>query len=132
MHAYHSGKTSPFEKIYFGNYGQVMGVGVDSSDNVWVVSDYGPPYLVFEIPAGTTQINDAGLQDLNLPIGIAFGKHDEMYVSNLESSTVNVSTARRRRIERRSSVSLSAKLGRCQGGKILRRQPRAQTSRARR
>lgn len=88
--AYHSGQTSPYETIYFGYSGQVMGLGTDSNDNVWVVSDYGPPYHVFEIPAGTTQIDDAGLQNLNLPIGIAFGQHDEMYVSNLESSTVNV------------------------------------------
>lgn len=88
--AYHKGATSPYETIQFGNYGAVMGVGVDGKDNVWVVSDYGPPYLVFEIPAGTTQIDDANLQDLDVPIGIAFGRHDEMYVSNLESSTVNV------------------------------------------
>jgi hypothetical protein len=80
--AYHSGRTSPYETIYFGNSGQVMGLGIDSHDNVWVVSDYGPPYHVFEIPAGTTQIDDAGLQNLNLPIGIAFGQHDQMYVSN--------------------------------------------------
>lgn len=88
--AYHRGQTTPYETLSFGNYGQVMGVGIDSKDNVWVVSDYGPPYIVFEIPAGTTQINNAGLQDLNLPLGIAFGQHDEMYVSNLESSTINV------------------------------------------
>lgn len=88
--AYHQGQTSPYETISFYAYGQVMGVGVDGKDDVWVVSDYGPPYLVFEIPAGTTQINNANLQDLNLPIGIAFGKRDQMFVSNLESSTINV------------------------------------------
>jgi hypothetical protein len=88
--AYHQGALVPYETIAFGDYGQVMGVGVDGNDNVWVVSDYGPPYLVFEIPAGTTQVNNANLQDLDLPLGIAFGQHDEMYVSNLESSTVNV------------------------------------------
>jgi hypothetical protein len=88
--AYHSGENSPYETIPFGSYGVVMGVGVDAKDNVWVVSDYGPPYVVFEIPAGTTQVKNAGLQDLNLPLGIAFGKNDQMYVSNLESSTVNV------------------------------------------
>lgn len=88
--AYHKGKTSPYEAISFNSYGVVMGVAVDADDNVWVVSDYGPPYSVFEIPAGTTQVNNANLQDLNLPIGISFGKKDEMYVTNLESSTVNV------------------------------------------
>jgi len=88
--AYHKGQTSPYEAIDFGTYGTVMGVAVDAKDNVWVVSDYGPPYLVFEIPAGTTQVNNANLQDLDVPIGIAFGQDDEMYVSNLESSTVNV------------------------------------------
>lgn len=88
--AYHQGETTPYETINFNYYGTVMGVAVDAKDNVWVVSDYGPPYLVFEIPAGTTQVNSANLQDLNLPIGIAFGQKDEMYVSNLESSTVNV------------------------------------------
>jgi hypothetical protein len=67
-----------------------MGVGVDGNDNVWVVSDYGPPYQVFEIPAGTTQVKYANLGKLDVPIGIAFGKDDEMYVSNLESSTINV------------------------------------------
>jgi hypothetical protein len=87
---YHKGQTSPYETINFGSYGTVMGVAVDAKDNVWVVSDYGPPYLVFEIPAGTTQVNNANLQDLDVPIGIAFGQNDEMYVSNLESSTVNV------------------------------------------
>jgi hypothetical protein len=88
--AYHQGQTSPYETISFSTYGQAMGLGVDAQDNVWVVSDYGPPYLVFEIPAGTTHVNSANLQGLNLPIGIAFGLHDEMFVSNLESSTVNV------------------------------------------
>jgi hypothetical protein len=88
--AYHKGQTSPYETINFGTYGTVMGVAVDAKDNVWVVSDYGPPYLVFEIPAGTTQVNNANIQDLDVPIGIAFGQNDEMYVSNLESSTVNV------------------------------------------
>lgn len=88
--AYHSGQTTPYETIEFDTYGAVMGVGVDAKDNVWVVSDYGPPYLVFEIPAGTTQVNNTNLQDLNLPIGIAFGQNDEMFVSNLESDTVNV------------------------------------------
>jgi hypothetical protein len=88
--AYHEGQTSPYETIPFDTYGVVMGVAVDAKDNVWVVSDYGPPYVVFEIPAGTTQVKNAGLQDLNLPIGIAFGKNDEMFVSNLEISTVNV------------------------------------------
>lgn len=88
--AYHQGQNTPYETIGFITYGQVMGVGVDGKDNVWVVSDYGPPYLVFEIPAGTTQVNNANLQDLDLPIGIAFGQNDEMYVSNLESSTINV------------------------------------------
>jgi hypothetical protein len=88
--AYHKGQTSPYETISFDTYGTVMGVGVDAKDNVWVVSDYGPPYLVFEIPAGTTQVNNANLQDLDVPIGIAFGQNDEIFVSNLESSTVNV------------------------------------------
>ncbi len=88
--AYHKGQTSPYETISFGTYGTVMGVAVDAKDDVWVVSDYGPPYLVFEIPAGTTRVNNANLQDLDVPIGIAFGQNDEMYVSNLESSTVNV------------------------------------------
>jgi hypothetical protein len=88
--AYHHGQITPYETISFITYGQVMGVGIDAQDNVWVVSDYGPPYRVFEVPAGTTQVKDAGLQGLNLPIGIAFGQRDEMYVSNLESSTVNV------------------------------------------
>ncbi len=88
--AYHRGQTSPYETINFGTYGTVMGVAVDAKDNVWVVSDYGPPYLVFEIPAGTTQVKNANLQDLDVPIGIVFGQNDEMYVSNLESSTVNV------------------------------------------
>jgi hypothetical protein len=88
--AYHAGQTTPYETIDFDNYGAVMGVGVDGKDNVWVVSDYGPPYDVFEIPAGTTRVENANLQDLNVPIGIAFGENDETYVSNLESSVVNV------------------------------------------
>lgn len=88
--AYHKGGTTPYETILFDTYGQVMGVGVDAKDNVWVVSDYGPPYLVFEIPAGTTKVNNTGLQGLNLPLGIAFGKDDETYVSNLEIDTVDV------------------------------------------
>ncbi|HLY02901.1 MAG TPA: hypothetical protein VKR56_10480 [Candidatus Cybelea sp.] len=88
--AYHKGQTSPYETISFDTYGAVMGVAVDAKDNIWVVSDYGPPYLVFEVPSGTTQVNDAKLQDLDVPIGIAFGQNDEMYVSNLESSVVNV------------------------------------------
>lgn len=83
--AYAKGSTTPYATIDFGAHGQPLGVGVDGKDNVWVVCG-----SVFEIPAGTTTVQDAGLTGLNGPIGISFGRKDVMYVSNFTGSNVQV------------------------------------------
>ncbi len=83
--AYAKGATTPYATIDFGAYGQPVGVGVDGNDNFWVVCG-----AVFEIPAGTTTVQDAGLTGLNGPIGIAFGRKNVMYVSNFSGSNVQV------------------------------------------
>jgi hypothetical protein len=77
--AYKAGATSPFETIDFSRLGQPVGVGVDGKNNIWVACD--SSNSVFEIPAGTSTPKNAGLADLNGPIGIAFGKGDVIYVS---------------------------------------------------
>ncbi|HEX3456521.1 MAG TPA: hypothetical protein VHR97_01070 [Candidatus Baltobacteraceae bacterium] len=77
---YKAGATSPFETINFTSYGQALGLGVDGKDNVWIGSD--TTSAVYEIPAGSTTPQNAGLSGLNGTIGVAFGKKDEMYVSN--------------------------------------------------
>ncbi|HET6275960.1 MAG TPA: hypothetical protein VFE16_08550 [Candidatus Cybelea sp.] len=83
--AYAKGATTPYATIDFSRYGQPVGVGVDGKDNFWVVSG-----TVYEIPAGTTTLQDAELTGLNGPIGISFGQKDVMYVSNFSGSNIQV------------------------------------------
>jgi hypothetical protein len=86
--AYHAGQSAPYETISFSAYGQPVGIGIDANDNVWVACD--TSNKVFEIPAGTTQVQDAQLTSLDGPVGIAFGKDDVMYVSNFAAGAVNI------------------------------------------
>ena len=85
---YKAGATSPFETINFSSYGQALGLGVDGKDNVWIGSD--TTSAVYEIPAGSTTPQNAGLSGLNGTIGVAFGKKDEMYVSNFGGHNAQV------------------------------------------
>jgi hypothetical protein len=86
--AYAAGSTTPYATIDFGPYGQPVGVGIDASDNVFVASD--THNAVFEIPAGSSRVKSANLLGLNGPIGISFGNHDIIYVSNFSNSNVTV------------------------------------------
>jgi streptogramin lyase len=85
---YKDGATSPFETIDFSPYGQALGIGIDSKDNIWIGSD--TTSRVYEIPAGSSTPQNAGLSGLNGTIGVAFGKKNEMYVSNFGSDNVQV------------------------------------------
>jgi hypothetical protein len=86
--AYKAGQTSPYETINFNTEGQAVGLAVDGNDNVWVACD--TTSAVFEIPKGSTSPKNAGLSGLNGPIGISFGKTDQMFVSNFGGSNVQV------------------------------------------
>jgi hypothetical protein len=88
--AYAAGSTSPYETINFYTYGQAVGMAVDASDNLWVACD--TSNAVFEILAGTTTVQNAGLSNLNGPIGVSFGRKDQMFVSNFAGSDVNIYT----------------------------------------
>jgi serine/threonine protein kinase, bacterial len=85
---YKAGATTPFETINFSNLGQALGVGTDGLDNVWVASD--TTNQVYEIPAGSSTPQNAGLSGLNGSINVAFGNSNEMYVSNFGGSNVTV------------------------------------------
>jgi hypothetical protein len=85
---YHAGATSPYETIDFTSYGQPVGLGVDGSDNIWVASDTASS--VFEIPAGTQNVQNAGLTGLNGTIGVSFGKKNVIYASNFGGSNVTI------------------------------------------
>lgn len=86
--AYKAGATSPFETIAFANYGQAVGLGVDGSDNIWVACDSSNG--VFEIPAGSQNVQNSGLTSLNGPIGVSIGKRGVVYVSNFAAADVNI------------------------------------------
>jgi hypothetical protein len=85
--AYHAGQTTPYETISFSAYGQALGMDTDAADNLWVACDTS---TVFEIPAGSTTPQNAGLSGINGPIMITFGKKDTMFVSNFGGSNVQV------------------------------------------
>jgi sugar lactone lactonase YvrE len=81
--AYHAGQTSPFEtipQISFGQYSQPVGLAADASDNIWVTDD--SHSTVFEIPAGSSQPQNAGLTQLKGPTGISFDASGNLYVTN--------------------------------------------------
>lgn len=86
--AYKPGSTSAYETINFANYGQAVGIGVDGKNNVWVACD--TTNSVFEIPAGSSSVQNPGLTDVSGPIGISFGKKDVIYISNISASKVNI------------------------------------------
>lgn len=85
---YKAGSSTPFETINFSSFGQALGVGIDSNDNIWIGSD--TTSAVYEIPAGSTTPKNAGLSGPNGTIGVAFGQNDEMYVSNFAGPNVQV------------------------------------------
>jgi hypothetical protein len=90
MVAYKSGTTSPYETVDFPSGSQVLSLGVDSHGNAWVGSDTNS--TVYEVPAGSTTPQNAGLSGLNGTISVAFGKKDQMFVSNFGGSNVTVYT----------------------------------------
>jgi hypothetical protein len=85
---YKPGASTPFETINFSSYGQGLGLGIDSKDNIWIGSDTNS--RVYEILAGSTTPQNANLTGLNGTIGVAFGQNDEMYVSNFAGPNVTV------------------------------------------
>jgi hypothetical protein len=86
--AYKPGATSPYESISFPANSQALGVGVDGNDNIWIGSDSNN--TVYELPAGSTTLQNANLSGLSGTINVAFGPKDVMYVSNYGGSNVTV------------------------------------------
>ncbi len=87
---YKAGGTSPYETISFSSEGQAVGLGTDGKDNLWAACDTSS--LVFEIPAGSSTPQDAGLSGPEGPINVSFGKGDQMFVSNFGGENVAVYT----------------------------------------
>jgi hypothetical protein len=90
MVGYKTGASSPFETVTFPSGSQVLGLGVDSGNNVWLGSDTNS--TVYEVPAGSTTPEDADLSGLNGTISVAFGQKDQMFVSNFGGHDVTVYT----------------------------------------
>jgi hypothetical protein len=80
------GKTQPFETV--SGLDNPTGVAADSKNNVFVACDANN--TVYEIPAGTSTLENSGLLALVGPIGLAFTKGDTLYVSNFGASNVAV------------------------------------------
>lgn len=85
-----AGATSPYESTDFSSLGQPVGIGTDGKDNLWVACD--TDSLVYEIPAGSSTPQNAGLSGLSGTVGVAFGEKDVMYVSNVSAPDVQVYT----------------------------------------
>lgn len=85
---YHAGQTTPFETINFGAFGQALGMNTDAADNLWIACDN--VNAVYEVPAGSSTPKNTGLTSLNGPIGITFGKKDQIFVGNFGGSNVTV------------------------------------------
>ncbi len=86
--AYASGQTTSYETISFNAYGQAVGIAVDGEDNLWVACDSSNG--VFEIKAGSQGVTNSGITGLSGPIGVSFGKSDDLFVSNFGATTVSV------------------------------------------
>jgi sugar lactone lactonase YvrE len=86
---YKPGSQTPFETIDFTNFGQPVGLNVDSHSNLWVAAVNGPVAggAVYEILAGTSNVQNADLNGIGSPIGIALGQKDVMYVTGLTVSS---------------------------------------------
>jgi hypothetical protein len=67
-------------QISFGQYSQPVGLAADASDNIWVTDD--SHSTVFEIPAGSSEPQNAGLTQLKGPTGISFDASGDLYVTN--------------------------------------------------
>lgn len=83
--AYKPGQTSPYETVSLAQFGQPVGIAVDSHDNVWAAIDTAA--MVVEIPAGSSSAVNAGLSGLEVPVGIAIGENDRIFVSNMAQSS---------------------------------------------
>ncbi len=74
--AYKPGAKSRYERIT--GFSNPSGIAIDSKNNVWVADET----QVDIIPAGAKTFKNAKLQDINSPVGLAFGSGDELYVAN--------------------------------------------------
>jgi hypothetical protein len=84
--AYKPGAKKPYETI--DGFVNPRGIAVDARDNVWVADNSASK--VWEIPAGTKQLKDSGLENINDPNGIAFGPGNILYVSNFGAYNASV------------------------------------------
>jgi hypothetical protein len=80
------GKTEPFETIT--GLDNPTGVATDSKNNVFVACDANN--TIYEVPAGSSTLENSGLLALVGPIGLAFTKGDTLYVSNFGADNVAV------------------------------------------
>jgi streptogramin lyase len=83
---YKAGQTAPFETVT--GFDNPVGVAVDSKNNVYVACDSNN--TVYVIPAGSSQMQSAGLTGLSGPIGLAFEKKDTLYVSNFAANNIAI------------------------------------------
>lgn len=83
---YKPGKTQPFETVT--GLDNPTGVATDSKNNVFIACDANN--TVYEVPAGSSTLQNSGLLGLVGPIGLAFTKGDTLYVSNFGSGNVAV------------------------------------------
>ena len=84
--AYKPGAKKPYETIK--GFVNPDGAAADSKNNVYV-ADTGTN-KIYEIAAGTKKVKDLGLEQVNGPTGISFGKADTLYVANFGPYNVTV------------------------------------------
>jgi hypothetical protein len=81
------GATSP--NITVNGFGLPVGLAFDKAGNLYVAdAEFGDNH-VWEVPKGTTTMNDLKLTDLDQSVGVAFDAANDLYVTNNASSLVN-------------------------------------------
>jgi hypothetical protein len=84
--AYKPGAKKPYETIK--GFVNPTGIAVDGKNNVYLADEGASK--IYEIPAGTKTVKNLGLQQINGPNGISFGKNDTLYVANFGPYNVTV------------------------------------------
>jgi sugar lactone lactonase YvrE len=81
------GATTP--SVTVNGFGLPIGLAFDKAGNLYVAdAEFGNNHI-WEVPKGTTTMNDLNLTGLEQSVGIAFNAANNLYVTNNESSIVN-------------------------------------------
>ncbi len=81
------GATTP--SVTVNGFGLPIGLALDKADNLYVAdAEFGDNH-VWEVPKGTTTMNDLGLSALDQSVGLAINGANNLYVVNNESQLVN-------------------------------------------